>query len=288
MAGLITEFLGEGLTVSRPATPDIPSGAIAFWYSTDSNEMSAYADGAWLEDVFAGGGAGLVDGDYGDITVSGTGTAMSIDNGAVTLAKQANMATASVVYRKTAGSGAPEVQTLATLKTDLGLTGTNSGDQTIKTPILFRPYDAELPASNYAQIDTRNNHTVLAFDQTTVETVYFTGVLPNTYAGGGLTVDIDWVAVPTSGNVAWNVAIEAISGQDIDSDGFASDNAVAGVAVNGTSGIKSRSTATISNGANMDSLAAGDPFRLRLKRDTSTGSNAAGDAQVLIVSVRET
>jgi hypothetical protein len=44
---------------------------------------------------------------------------------------QADMATASLVYRKTAGSGAPEVQTLATLKTDLGLTGTNSGDQTI-------------------------------------------------------------------------------------------------------------------------------------------------------------
>lgn len=49
---------------------------------------------------------------------------------AVTLAKQANMATASVVYRKTGGAGAPEVQTLVTLKTDLGLTGTNSGDQT--------------------------------------------------------------------------------------------------------------------------------------------------------------
>lgn len=41
------------------------------------------------------------------------------------------MATASVVYRKTAGAGPPEVQSLATLKTDLGLTGTNSGDQTI-------------------------------------------------------------------------------------------------------------------------------------------------------------
>ena len=40
------------------------------------------------------------------------------------------MATGSVVYRKTAGTGSPEVQTLATLKTDLGLTGTNSGDQT--------------------------------------------------------------------------------------------------------------------------------------------------------------
>jgi hypothetical protein len=47
----------------------------------------------------------------------------------VTLAMMANMATASLIYRKTAATGVPEVQTLATLKTDLGLTGTNSGDQ---------------------------------------------------------------------------------------------------------------------------------------------------------------
>jgi hypothetical protein len=67
----------------------------------------------------------------GDVSFAAGGGAGTIAAGAVTLAKQANMATASVVYRKTAGSGAPEVQTLATLKTDLGLTGTNSGDQTI-------------------------------------------------------------------------------------------------------------------------------------------------------------
>jgi hypothetical protein len=67
-----------------------------------------------------------------DVTGSGTGSfATTIANSAVTLAKMADMATASVFYRKTAGTGAPEVQTLATLKTDLGLTGTNSGDQTI-------------------------------------------------------------------------------------------------------------------------------------------------------------
>ena len=73
----------------------------------------------------------VADGDKGDITVSGSGATWTIDNGAVTLAKMANMATSSLIYRKTAGSGAPEVNTLATLKTDLGLTGTNSGDQTI-------------------------------------------------------------------------------------------------------------------------------------------------------------
>lgn len=67
----------------------------------------------------------------GDVSFASGGGAGTIANGAVTLAKQANMATASLVYRKTAGSGAPEVNTLATLKTDLGLTGTNSGDQTI-------------------------------------------------------------------------------------------------------------------------------------------------------------
>ncbi|MEG3144209.1 hypothetical protein U1839_06040 [Sphingomonas sp. RT2P30] len=70
----------------------------------------------------------------GDVTGTGTGSfAATIASGAVTLAKQANMATGSVVYRKTAGGGAPEVQTLATIKADLGLAGTNSGDQTAIT-----------------------------------------------------------------------------------------------------------------------------------------------------------
>jgi len=66
-----------------------------------------------------------------DVTGSGTGSfATTIAAGAVTLSKMADVATASVFYRKTAGTGSPEVNTLATLKTDLGLTGTNSGDQT--------------------------------------------------------------------------------------------------------------------------------------------------------------
>jgi hypothetical protein len=39
--------------------------------------------------------------------------------------------TGTLFYRKTAGTGAAETQTLATLKTDLGLSNSNSGDQTI-------------------------------------------------------------------------------------------------------------------------------------------------------------
>lgn len=68
----------------------------------------------------------------GDATGSGTGSfAVTIPAGTITLAKMANVATGTVFYRKTAATGVPEVQALATLKTDLGLTGTNSGDQTI-------------------------------------------------------------------------------------------------------------------------------------------------------------
>lgn len=67
----------------------------------------------------------------GDVTRPADSNVTTISNSAVTLAKQADVATSTVFYRKTAGTGAPEVQTLATLKTDLGLTGTNSGDQTI-------------------------------------------------------------------------------------------------------------------------------------------------------------
>lgn len=51
----------------------------------------------------------------------------TVDAGHITLARMANVATGTVFYRKTAGTGAPEVQTLATLKTDLGLTGAYTG-----------------------------------------------------------------------------------------------------------------------------------------------------------------
>ena len=54
----------------------------------------------------------------------------------VTLQKMADVASSTVFYRKTAGSGSPEIQTLAQLKTDLGLAGNNSGDQDLSVYVL--------------------------------------------------------------------------------------------------------------------------------------------------------
>ena len=47
-SGLITEYLGQGTAAARPATPDVPAGAIAFYHATDTDALSYYAEGAWV------------------------------------------------------------------------------------------------------------------------------------------------------------------------------------------------------------------------------------------------
>ena len=65
-------------------------------------------------ELAAGGGGGLSDADYGDITVSGSGTVMTIDNDAVTYAKLQNVSAASKLLGRgsAGGSGDPEEITL--------------------------------------------------------------------------------------------------------------------------------------------------------------------------------
>ena len=59
-----------------------------------------------------GGGSTLADGNYGDVTVSGTGTAITINAGVVSFAKMQNIATATLLGRTTAATGSPETITL--------------------------------------------------------------------------------------------------------------------------------------------------------------------------------
>lgn len=65
--------------------------------------------------VAAAGGGSLADGDYGDVTVSSSGTVITVDNGTITLAKQADLATQRLIGRNSGTTGVPEAVTLTQL-----------------------------------------------------------------------------------------------------------------------------------------------------------------------------
>ncbi len=157
--------------------------------------------------------------------------------------------------------------------------------------VFFHPYNNEPPASAYATLDLRNVHPVLDFDADTDESAVFSGILPSNYGGGGLTVYIHWMATSDT-NAAhkcrWDAAIERCN-TDLDADSFAAVQSVTGNP-NGTSGIITVSSIAFTDGAQMDSVAAGEAFRLKITRDANhvSDDDMTGDAEVLMVEVRET
>lgn len=75
----------------------------------------AGADPSWVT------GVAVSDGDKGDITVSGTGTTWTIDSGAVSLSKMANLSQYQLIGRSSSGSGVPQaISTSANVYTMLG------------------------------------------------------------------------------------------------------------------------------------------------------------------------
>jgi len=158
------------------------------------------------------------------------------------------------------------------------------------TLLTFFPQDNEPPSSNYATLDARNNHPCLDFDDTTNESAVFTTVMPRHYDGGGITVYLHYaMSSATSGDIDWDVAFERIGDQqqDIDSDGFAAVQSVDNTTVPGTSGNVDIVSIAFTAGAQMDSVAVGESFRLKVTRDAASDT-ATGDAELLALELKET
>ena len=161
-----------------------------------------------------------------------------------------------------------------------------SGD----TLAIFDPRSAVLPATNYPQFVLRNLHPALAFDTTTQETCHFEGWMPANYGGGNLVVTCVWdAATATTGTIGWGVTFERqdVGTLDVDADSFATEQIVTAATVSATSGVRSSGSVTCTAGATgTDSVAAGEPFRLRIRRDVATDT-ATGDANLVAVVIRE-
>lgn len=162
-----------------------------------------------------------------------------------------------------------------------------SGD----TLLVFTALDNEPPSSNAATGDLRNSHPVLDFDDTTNEEAVFSGVMPQHYAGTtGVTVYIHYsMSSATSGDIDWDVSFERIGDQqqDVDTDSFAAVNSVDNTTVPGTSGNVDVVSIAFTDGADMDSVAAGELFRIKVTRDAASDT-ASGDAELHAVEIRET
>ena len=166
------------------------------------------------------------------------------------------------------------------------ITISGGGGGEVSTLLIFTALHAELPASDYATFDTRNLHAVLDFDDTTDESAIFSAILPRSYAEGGLKVWIYFcMETAIEDTVIWNVAFERIGEVlDIDGDSFAAAQSSGSITVPGTCGLVEMSSISFTDGAQMDSLEAGEGFRMMITRDATTDT-AADDAEILYVEI---
>jgi hypothetical protein len=101
--------------------------------------------------------------------------------------------------------------------------------------------------------------------------------------GSGLKIRLIWTATTaTSGACVWDASLERMT-TDIDTDSF--DTAASVTATtNGTSGVPNYSEITLTT---IDSVTAGDGFRLKINRDANNASDTmTGDAELLAVEIR--
>ena len=214
--------------------------------------------------------------------VAGTGISVSGTTGSVTITNTGvqsfNGSTGPVGI--SAGTGISITQSGTTY------TIASTGGGGSKTYERFTPLDNQPPASNFATIDTRNSIMVLDFaDSSADESAIFVGVIPEAASlGSGLKVRIIWMATSaTSGNVRWGVQFMNLN-TDLDSDSFDTATEGNGTA-NGTNGTPTTTELTVTN---IDSLTAGDFFRLKIYREQSDAVNdtMTGDAELIAVEVR--
>lgn len=157
------------------------------------------------------------------------------------------------------------------------------------TRFVGTPLNAEFPATNFPALTLSNRRPVLAFDTTTSETCYWTFIAPQGLTGTITAVISYAMASATSGGVAFDVAIEALStGDATDTDAttsFDTVNAGNDASVPGTAGYMEQLSITLTNA---DSMAAADLVRISVARDVADAADTAtGDCYVLAVEIRD-
>lgn len=169
------------------------------------------------------------------------------------------------------------------LPTFQAASGGGSGTKTLCNALTAM--NSQPPATAFATLDTRNSDANLDFDDATVESTVWREIInEGAVLTSGILCRIHWRSTTaTTGNVRWRVEFER-GNTDIDADSF--DTATEGTsAANGTSGISTTAEITCTT---IDSIVAGDAFRVRVSRVGNDGTNdtMSGDAELIAVELR--
>jgi hypothetical protein len=315
---------GAAVTVAALVATDLPShNHVA---SNITSGTLALSVGGLAADLSATGGAGFVlkqTAAGAAVSVAAIATtdlpthnhvASNITSGTLALSVgglaadlSATGGTAQFLKQSTAG-GAITVGTIAA--TEVGTSGTPStstylrGDMTWGTPAgggggsgtktyaAFTPLDNVPQTSGFATLDTRTSGVpVLDFDPTAVEAATFTGLLPEAaVTTNGLKIRLAWTAdtVTNTDAVVWGIQFQRIdTTTDLDTDAF-SNTFTATAAASGTAGVPVITELTLTGTALLDSIVAGDFYRVRISRDATHASDAlTADACLVACEIRD-
>ena len=115
--------------------------------------------------------------------------------------------------------------------------------------------------------------------------------MPRHYAGTtGVAVYLHIAMSSANANdIKLEVSFERIGDQqqNLDSDGFAAAQDTGDITVPGTSGLVDIIPVTFTDGAQMDSIAVGEGFRMNIKRVAVVGTDATGDLEIRFVEIKE-
>ncbi len=146
------------------------------------------------------------------------------------------------------------------------------------------------PATNGARWGELSDIPYYAFvDSGTSEKLRLAGWLGTNYGGGGVTVTL-LLAMDTavSGDVDIDVAFRRLNATaDLDTKAFAAVNSTDGTLVpTGSARVLFEVTVAFTDGADMDSVAAGEHFEIEITRDVA--DTASGDMWLIAAKIEET
>lgn len=159
------------------------------------------------------------------------------------------------------------------------------------TLLEFSPRLAEIPLGGTfgASPYLRNDHPILVYDGTSAEYAYFTGVMPQHYAGGDVNVYLHIAYTDAvSGTGIFGASFQRI-GDGIKSLDSTTDGGYvyAYIGANATSGYISIKPVSLLS-FEIDDVAVGELFRLKVYRYADSGDDtAAGDAELNYIEMRE-